>query len=196
MSKGEQTRERIIEAAALLINRLGYTGMSMSDLMAETGLEKGGLYRHFSSKEEIGAAAFESYIKAVESRLRNSMGGLESPRDRLLAMIQTLASIGWDPVVQGGCMVMNLSIESDYANLPFRAIARRALSRWRSLIRLEVKAAIAAGQLRPDVNSEAIASIVISAIEGAIMLSGIESNPAHARRVSEHLEEFIRVQSP
>lgn len=45
--------------AASLFNQRGFEGSSMSDLMAAAGLEKGGIYRHFSSKEELAAEAFE-----------------------------------------------------------------------------------------------------------------------------------------
>jgi AcrR family transcriptional regulator len=45
MTKEEITRRTIIAKAAPLFNRLGYAGCSMQDIMAATGLEKGGLYR-------------------------------------------------------------------------------------------------------------------------------------------------------
>ena len=54
MSKGEETRQRIIAQAAPLFNQLGYEGCSLQDIMDATGLEKGGIYRHFGSKEELG----------------------------------------------------------------------------------------------------------------------------------------------
>lgn len=196
MKKGEETRRRIVEAAARLINERGFSGMSMSDLMERTGLEKGGLYRHFDSKETIAAAAFEFYQDAVEKRLQQAMSPLDSPRDRLLAMVRTLGAVGWEPIVQGGCMVMNLAIECDYADLPFRSVARGVVAKWRKLIRRETKAAIRAGEFPADTDAEALASVIISAIEGAIMLSGIESNPAHARRVVRHLESLLSRRNP
>ena len=58
-ARGEGTRRRIVEQSAAVFNRHGYAGTSMSELMAATGLEKGGLYRHFESKEELAAAAFD-----------------------------------------------------------------------------------------------------------------------------------------
>ena len=59
MTKGEQTRRRIVEAAAPVFNKRGYEGASLSELMAATGLKKGGIYRHFASKEELAAEAFD-----------------------------------------------------------------------------------------------------------------------------------------
>lgn len=48
MSKGEQTRAMILEQTALLFSRKGYFGSSLSDIMEATGLEKGGIYNHFT----------------------------------------------------------------------------------------------------------------------------------------------------
>ncbi len=58
MRKGEATRQRIIAEAAPIFNQRGFDGCSMQDLMTATGLEKGGLYRHFSNKEELASEAF------------------------------------------------------------------------------------------------------------------------------------------
>jgi len=52
MTKGELTRKRIVEAAAPIFNQHGYEGSSLNALMQATGLKKGGIYRHFASKEE------------------------------------------------------------------------------------------------------------------------------------------------
>src|SRR6202044_3514737 len=59
MRKGEQTRQEIIRRAAPIFNQKGYGGPAPSDLMKATGLEKGGIYRHFDSKEMLAAEAFD-----------------------------------------------------------------------------------------------------------------------------------------
>ena len=56
VKKGERTRRVIVEKAAALFNTRGYFGSSINDLTRETGLEKGGIYSHFSSKEELAGA--------------------------------------------------------------------------------------------------------------------------------------------
>jgi TetR/AcrR family transcriptional repressor of nem operon len=53
VTKGQQTRREIVEKAAPLFNKKGFEGTSLSDLMHATGLQKGGIYHHFSSKEEL-----------------------------------------------------------------------------------------------------------------------------------------------
>lgn len=54
ISKGEQTKQYIIEQSALLLNKQGYMSTSLSEIMAVTGMKKGTLYNHFKDKERIG----------------------------------------------------------------------------------------------------------------------------------------------
>lgn len=191
MGKGEETKDRIVSVAMRLINLRGVAGASMQALMEETGLEKGGLYRHFESKEQIAVASFEMYIRSVAGRLQRSVAGISSPLARLIASIQTLAGIASDPVVEGGCMVMNIAIESDFTNSTLSAMARSTFKRWTRLIERESRAAVKAGELRTSADASMIASTVVSAIEGAIMLSAITKDAGHARRVTEHLVAYL-----
>src|ERR1700733_15617000 len=73
MRKGEQTRLEIIRKAAPIFNQKGYSGAALSDLMRATGLEKGGIYRHFDSKEELAADAFDHAWKiAIDTRFQGT----------------------------------------------------------------------------------------------------------------------------
>ena len=51
--KGENTRQLICNVAEKLFSEKGYTAVSMQMICDETGLSKGGLYRHFRNKEEL-----------------------------------------------------------------------------------------------------------------------------------------------
>src|ERR1700722_3222897 len=129
MTKGEDTRREIVEKAATLFNQKGFEGTSLSDLMRVTGLQKGGIYRHFSSKEELAGEAFDyAWKKAVERRLE----GLDEAADaveRLKKMIDNFVDIRTG-LVPGGCPMMNTAIEADDGNPALRARARGALQGW------------------------------------------------------------------
>jgi AcrR family transcriptional regulator len=60
---GRETRQNIIEKSLQIFSVKGYYNTSISDIMAATGLTKGGLYSHFDSKEALWNAAYE---RAVE----------------------------------------------------------------------------------------------------------------------------------
>src|ERR1700676_2346341 len=125
--KGEATRQDIIRKAAPIFNRKGYSGAALSDLMRATGLEKGGIYRHFESKEELAGDAFDHAWKvAIDAR---SEGTEEVPNavDPLKQIVRTFRDRSTG-LVPGGCSLLSTAIDSDDGNPKLRAKARQALS--------------------------------------------------------------------
>src|ERR1700756_383274 len=110
MTKGEVTRQKIIEQAAPLFNRLGYAGCSMQDIMAATGLEKGGLYRHFSSKEELAEEAFCYSLARVTEARWGGIDQVEGSVEKLRFLIRRFVDI--HSIFPGGCPVMNTAIDA------------------------------------------------------------------------------------
>ena len=101
MRKGEATRQRIIAAAAPIFNQRGFEGASMQDLMAATGLEKGGLYRHFANKEELATEAFRFAI-AESIKLRTAhVAEIPNAIDKLRKLIETFVET--PSAIPGGC---------------------------------------------------------------------------------------------
>ena len=70
-SKKEQTRERILRAAARAIRKHGYEGVGVADVMREAGLTHGGFYAHFASRAALLAqAAEQAGVESVENLSR------------------------------------------------------------------------------------------------------------------------------
>ena len=129
MSKGDQTRQRIVAQAASLFNQRGYEGCSMSELMEATGLEKGGIYRHFSSKEELAAEAFDyAWRTAIDLRMRD-LDSIPNSVDALRLFITNF--VERQPSLPGGCPLLNTAVDADDGNRVLRDRARRALRNWR-----------------------------------------------------------------
>ncbi len=68
----EKSHQRILDGAARLFRERGIESTSVSDVMGEAGMKKGGFYRHFDSKDALADAAlqsaFEQLISFVEAR--------------------------------------------------------------------------------------------------------------------------------
>src|SRR5246127_3090031 len=72
VTKGERSRQKIVETAAVLFNQRGFTGCSMGDIVAASGLEEGTLYGHFSTKEELALFPLDyAWKETSDKRLRN-----------------------------------------------------------------------------------------------------------------------------
>jgi len=78
VSKGERTKEMILARAAEVFNRQGYFGARLDDITRATGLEKGGIYNHFASKQALFGAALERAITELFSSLKTDDGDLRA----------------------------------------------------------------------------------------------------------------------
>jgi TetR/AcrR family transcriptional repressor of nem operon len=190
MSKGELTRQRIIGLAAPIFNQKGYAGTALSDLMRATGLEKGGIYRHFESKQELAEDAFDHAWKvAIDTRFE---GTEEIPNtvDRLKQIVGNFRDrrIG---LVPGGCPLLNTAIDSDDGNPRLRAKARRALRLWLERLQSIVEMGQRMGDVRSEVDSAKLATLIASTLEGSLMVSRLQRDEGPLDLACQHLEEFI-----
>lgn len=191
MGKGEQTREKILMRSARLFNEKGYYGVSLSDLMQATGLKKGGLYNHFESKEKLALEAFDYAIGLYRRRYEEALAGKTHAADRLLAIVDVMRRNVIDPPVAGGCVLMNAAIESDDGFPALRERARKAMDTWRKLVRRTVEAGLAAGEIRPEIDPEQTATLLIGCLEGGVMMSKLYKDPVHVYRAADHICRYI-----
>ena len=191
MSKGIQTRARILERAAQLFSKQGYFGSSLTDIMHETGLEKGGIYNHFSSKEQLALEAFDYAYGLVQERVRLALQQKTHAVERLLALIEVFQSIAVDPPVEGGCPILNTAIEADDAQPALKARAAAAMNDWRATFHRIIAKGIAKQEVRADVNADTVATLFISMLEGAIMLSKLYGDTIHMQRAADHLTWYV-----
>ncbi|NJR21665.1 MAG: TetR/AcrR family transcriptional regulator [Richelia sp. CSU_2_1] len=191
MSKAKETREKILREAAALFNQYGYSGSSMSDIMRVTGLQKGGIYNHFQSKDELALQAFDF---AAECMRKQHLGVLKEHKkavDRLKAMISELSNLAENPPIPGGCPLLNTAVESDDAHPALRQRAQIAMDGWRALICAIINKGIAKGEVRENVEADAVATVMISMMEGAIMMSKLYGDPIHINRAITHLHSYL-----
>ena len=190
MTKGEMTRQKIIEQAAPLFNQLGYAGCSMQDIMAATGLEKGGLYRHFSSKEELAEEAFRYSLARVTEERQKGMEEIKGSVEQLGFIIRRFVEI--HSIIPGGCPVMNTAIDADDGNPALRKLVKTAVQQWKDRIGAIVETGVERGEIRADVEPRRIGNIVIAALEGALMISRLEGNRVAVHDAQSLLENVLR----
>jgi TetR/AcrR family transcriptional regulator, transcriptional repressor for nem operon len=191
MRKGEQTRRHIVAQAAPVFNTRGYHATSMADLTAATGLEKGGIYNHFASKQALALAAFDYALEVAGARVDAALAGTDGASAQLLALVQLFADYLDHPPVAGGCPILNTAIEADDTDPVLRARAQAAMTDLQKLIGVTVKRGVARGELRPDVDPRAVAAVLTAALEGAIMLGRLYQDPTPMAHVVTHLSMYI-----
>jgi len=192
MSKGDQTRQRIVAQAASLFNQRGYEGCFMSELMGATGLEKGGIYRHFSRKEELAAEAFDySWRTAIDLRMRD-LDSIPNSVDALRLFITNF--VERQPSLPGGCPLLNTAVDADDGNRVLRDRARRALRNWRKDLAALVDNGIKRKEIKRGVDPKQVATVIISSLEGALMMSRLEGDRTALHAVQSYLATYLEFQ--
>jgi TetR/AcrR family transcriptional repressor of nem operon len=189
MSKGEETRRRIVAKAATLFNQHGFEGGSMSELMEATGLEKGGIYRHFASKEELAAEAFDYAWQAASHARMHDLDLVPNSVDRLKQFVRNF--VARRPSVPGGCPLLNTAIDADDGNPVLRERALKALRGWRRRLSSIVSTGMERKEIRQDVDPKRLATLIISSLEGALMISRLEKNNEALSGVQSYLESYL-----
>src|ERR1700739_2392123 len=193
MRKGEETRREIIRKAAPIFNEQGYEGAALSDLMQATGLEKGGIYRHFDSKQQLASEAFDyAWNKALDARLE---GTEEIPNsvDRLKQIVRNFRDRR-EGLVPGGCPLLNTAIDSDDGNLQLRNKARRALDAWLDRLAAIAKRDQKRGEIRVQVNTEKLATLIVSTLEGSLILNRLQRSDEALDVACRYLEEYLETE--
>jgi AcrR family transcriptional regulator len=173
VSKGEQTRERIVDKAWQLATRDGLGGLSLGKLAVELGLSKSGLFAHFGSKEglevEVLKAAAERFTETV---IRPA---LSAPRGvaRLRAMFKNWLAWANHPGQPGGCVFLAAAAELDDSEGPQRDYLVATQSGWLAALAKAARIAVEEGELRAKLDTE----------QFAFEMLGIVLAYHHARRL-------------
>src|ERR1700745_446225 len=190
MRKGEQTRLEIIRKPAPIFKKKGSAGPALSDLMRATGLEKGGIYRHFESKEELAGDAFDHAWKiAMDARFEGTEK-IANTVDRLKQIVRNFRDRRTG-LVPGGCPLLNTAIDSDDGNPQLRAKARQALSSWLDRLQLIADEGRRRGEVSSNVDSLKLATLIASTLEGSFMLTRLQRKEEPRDLAVRHLEEYL-----
>lgn len=189
MRRGEQTRQEIIRKAAPVFNQRGYDGAALSDLMRATGLQKGGIYRHFESKEQLAAEAFDyAWTETLNARIHD-LNSIPNSVDRLKRLVVNF--VDRRGIIPGGCPLLNTAVDNDDGNSVLRERARKALRGWRNYLVGIIRSGMKAREIRPNVDADKLAAIIISSLEGAVMVYRLERTEHVLRDVQAHLESYL-----
>src|SRR5215212_5750308 len=106
MSKGEQTRERILDRAFRLASRDGLEGLSIGVLAGELGLSKSGLFAHFGSKEELQLEVLREAAARFESQVMRPAFKAARGEPRVRALFENWVHWVQDASSPGGCVFL------------------------------------------------------------------------------------------
>jgi len=194
MKKGKITKDFIIEKAAAIFNKNGFAGASLSDLMKETGLQKGGIYNHFKNKEEIVFQAFDYAIKKHNYAVYASYQNEKTNLNKIHAIIRFYETYPLDPIIEGGCPIVNTAVDSDNTNSELKERVKDVLEGWVDNMKSLIQEGQKNGEFMQTANSYKIALFVVTTLQGGVIVARSFEDENYMRVITEQLIVFVDLQ--
>ncbi|MFH6994166.1 TetR/AcrR family transcriptional regulator [Flavobacterium sp. FlaQc-48] len=192
MSKAEKTKQFIIEKTAPLFNMKGYSGTSMSDITAATGLTKGSIYGNFENKDEVAIAAFKFNVKKLQDTFAREIEKQTTFKDKLLVYPRLYSDYYDLRITKGGCPIINTATEADDTHPILRKKVENTILAWKDKLVYFIEQGIIAGEFKAkSIDPEKTALTIIAIIEGAVMITKITGNLNNLSDIMLSLNKII-----
>jgi AcrR family transcriptional regulator len=184
-SKKEETRGRILRAAARAIRKHGYEGVGVAGVMKEAGLTHGGFYAHFESRDALLAAAAEQAGAESNERLSRAIASAK-PGEELTALVDTYLSDRHvaAPEEGLGCAIAAAGSEVPRQQPDVRRAAGRRIKDLIGLVERQL----------PDWGKSAAhekAMAITATMVGALLLARAADDPQLSRSIRKAARELI-----
>lgn len=186
---GLQQRERILEAAAVCFCRKGYHETTVQDICDEAHLSKGGLYTYFKSKDEMLAALIEESFLGTLREAQQAVEGIETSVEKLdrvaNLIIDRLVAPDRPPTYSPQLHLEMWAEASKHPHL--HALIAEGYERWRSFVADLLRQGIAQGELRSEVDPDALAAILVAVFDGLSLQESVTKTKVDWLRVAAAL---------
>jgi TetR/AcrR family transcriptional repressor of lmrAB and yxaGH operons len=185
MARPDRHRAALVAATGQLLRRQGYSGTSVSDFLDAADATNGSLYHHFpGGKEELASAAIEAAGEQVEAAL---LSAFDATDDVVVAAQRSIdgmiAAFEADP--RDGCPVAPTALDAAGISEPLRLAAAAAFARWSGVFEN------ALARTRDADMAAAQAQVLLSAIEGALLLDRTSHGTSHLKALRDAIPMLL-----
>ncbi|MGK5553852.1 TetR/AcrR family transcriptional regulator [Actinomadura kijaniata] len=181
------SRQRLIRAARELLQRQGYQATGMSEIVAASGAPRGSIYFLFpGGKEELAVAAITEAAAEYTGLIAASVE--ESPDVGTFCglMVEHLAGGLVETGYLNGCPVSTVTLDSVPASAALTEACRAAYRSWQEAV---AEALVRYGT--PPARATRLATVMLAAVEGAMILARAESSARPLQDVHEELISLV-----
>jgi AcrR family transcriptional regulator len=186
--KGQETRQRIVDAAAELIFEQGVAHTTVEDVRAAAGVSSSQLYHYFDDKPALVRAVIEHQSDAIVSNQErfdlSSLDGLRAWRDWVIDYQRSLDC-------RGGCPIGSLGSELAETEPQARTEVAEGFKRWESEIQRGLREMQTSGRLAPDADPDTLALALLSALQGGLLLTQIERDTKPLEAALDAMLELV-----
>ena len=200
-SRAEQTRERLLDAAKTLVMAKGFAGTSIDDVLSQTGLTKGAFFHHFKGKADLARELVKRYavgdLKMFQDFDRRSREASADPLEQVmefLKIFEAYISNSQDPAP--GCMYAVYTYESRQFDPDVLDFISDTLRQWTSIYVRKFQEVMDRYPPALDVTPRQLAEMIVSVIEGGLVLQRAHGDTDITRRQSEQFRNYLKLLFP
>jgi AcrR family transcriptional regulator len=191
---GKETRQNVIEKSLQLFSVKGFHNTSVSDIMAATGLTKGGLYAHFDSKEALWNAAYERAVEIWRAIVFKGVRKVSDPLDRIAKTIENdLRDYCCGEVFEGGCFFFNSLVELSGQSPAMSGRILEGFMQFSDLLASWLEEAKAEGKLKAGVRIKEVADFIVTSINGAAALYAATRDNRFPQAIEHQINAYIQM---
>ena len=184
--KGQKTKEKILLAAIDLMRKQGFAATSIKQILIQSKQPKGSLYFHFpKGKLEIASFALARSATEIANKIKYAFKQSNSAYEALTQICNGFADQLRESSYQDGCPVSPMNSSASNEVVELRKCCAKAYEEW--LKEIEDGLREFEHQLEPSV----LASLILSAVEGAILLSQARQNTIAIESLPESLASIL-----
>ncbi|MDN0197919.1 ScbR family autoregulator-binding transcription factor [Streptomyces sp. S.PNR 29] len=168
--RAARTRRAILVAAGEVFDEVGYEAATISEILKRSGVTKGALYFHFSSKAELAQCVLDEQVNSLPVVPQRELS-LQRSLDEALLLAYLLKRDTGDAIVQG-----SVRLTVDQGVLRDSLDRRVPMQDWERHTLDVLREAKAAGEILPHVDLPRVTKVMVGAMTGVQVLSNIMTN--------------------
>jgi AcrR family transcriptional regulator len=169
------TRDHLVAVARQRFAEQGYGATSIEDVVQRAGVAKGALYHHFSGKDALFRAVYESVLADVVSAVMAAASAEQEPWASVRAGLSAFLDACLDPAFRRIVILESVSVL--HPEVREAEIGQVELPMLRTVL-----TPLAAGTVLPDVAVDALAHVALGGLYGAALFIARSPDPGAARR--------------
>ena len=198
LSKGEQTRQKILDLAEDAVLAKGYAATSIDELIAAAGITKSGFFYHFRDKNELALALIRRYIERddqiYDELFAKAEALSEDPLHAYLIFLKLLADLFGDlPNGHPGCLVAVSCYQEQLFNSEVRALTTYAMLNWRQRFRARLDAIALKYPPKVEIDLDSLADMMSALADGGIVASKALKQPQILKDQVLLYRQFVRL---
>jgi AcrR family transcriptional regulator len=186
----KQSRDRLVSVALQLFHQYGFHATGIDKILAESGVAKNTLYRHFKSKDELILASLRQQDEEFRNWLMRKVEIRNNAVERLLAVFDVYEEWSRTPAFFG-CLFINASAEFSDANSPIHVFCKEH----KRLVNRYIQE-LASTANRNIFAAEHLAAYWMLLIDGAIVSTQVSNNSLSFQQVKEIAKNLLQLEAP